>query len=33
MNRLIKAFCGKVTLRYKATDSEVKYEVILATLN
>ena len=33
VNGLRKAFCGKVTLRYNATDSEVKYEVIQATSN
>ena len=31
VNGLKKGFCGKVTLRYKATDSEVKYEVVQAT--
>ena len=31
VNGLKKSFCGKVTLRYKATDAEVKYEVVQAT--
>ena len=30
VNGLKKNFCGKVTLRYKATDAEVKYEVVQA---
>lgn len=28
VNGLKKSFCGKVAVRYVATDSEVKYEVI-----
>jgi outer membrane biosynthesis protein TonB len=30
VNGLKKSFCWKVTLRYKATDAEVKYEVVQA---
>jgi hypothetical protein len=30
VNGLKKNFCGKVTLRYRATDAEVKYEVVQA---
>jgi outer membrane biosynthesis protein TonB len=31
VNGLKKSFCGKVTLRYKATDAEVKYDVVQGT--
>ena len=31
VNGVKKSFCGNVTLRYKATDAEVKYEVVQAT--
>jgi len=31
VNGLKKRFCGKVTLRYKDTDAEVKYEVVQGT--